>query len=94
MSRPHLIAFLALAIVCALVGGCGSDAPESALVPTDGLYRGSEPPDLIPMPEFELRDVITGEDISPADVKGKVVLVTFIDTDCKDQCPLLASAIG
>jgi cytochrome oxidase Cu insertion factor (SCO1/SenC/PrrC family) len=46
------------------------------------------------MPEFELHEVITGKDLNPDDLLGRVVLITFIDTDCKDQCPLLASAIG
>jgi protein SCO1/2 len=95
MRRRYLTAFLAAAIVAAAVGGCGSgEAQESALIPAPGVYRGSEPPGRIPMPAFELSDVITGEGISPADVRGKVVLVTFIDTDCTDQCPLLASAMG
>jgi cytochrome oxidase Cu insertion factor (SCO1/SenC/PrrC family) len=27
-------------------------------------------------------------------LRGKVVLVTFLDTDCKTKCPLIASAVG
>jgi cytochrome oxidase Cu insertion factor (SCO1/SenC/PrrC family) len=27
-------------------------------------------------------------------LRGKVVLVTFLDTDCKTKCPLIASVIG
>jgi protein SCO1/2 len=77
------------------VSGCGSsESPEPALVPAEGAYRGSEPPGRIPMPPFELRDVVSGEKVSSGDFVGKVVLITFIDTDCTDQCPLLASAIG
>ena len=28
------------------------------------------------------------------DLRGKVVLVTFLDTDCKTKCPLIASAVA
>jgi cytochrome oxidase Cu insertion factor (SCO1/SenC/PrrC family) len=100
MRRGQLVLCIvaALAVSTAsgsLVTGCGSgDRQESAIVPAEGPYRGSEPPGRIRMPEFELHDVVTGEEFNPDDFLGKVVLITFIDTDCEDQCPLLASAMG
>ena len=46
------------------------------------------------MPDFKLGDVVSGKQVSSADLRGNAVLITFVDTDCTDQCPLLASAIG
>jgi cytochrome oxidase Cu insertion factor (SCO1/SenC/PrrC family) len=80
-------------VAAILVGGCGGNAPN-AVVPAEGAYRGSEPPEGISMPAFSLRDVLTGAPVESADLRGRVVLVTFVDTDCHDKCPLLASAIG
>jgi cytochrome oxidase Cu insertion factor (SCO1/SenC/PrrC family) len=100
MRRRQLVLFLAVALTVAaasgvVVSGCGSeDGQDSAIVPAEGPYRGSEPPGRIPIPHFGFRDVISGERIDSDKLRGGVVLITFIDTDCKDQCPLLASAMG
>jgi cytochrome oxidase Cu insertion factor (SCO1/SenC/PrrC family) len=100
MRRRRLVLCIAagLAVSIAsgsLVTGCGSgDGQEAAIVPTEGPYRGSEPPGRIPMPEFELRDVIAGQELNPDELLGSVALITFIDTDCEDQCPLIASAMA
>jgi cytochrome oxidase Cu insertion factor (SCO1/SenC/PrrC family) len=98
MGRRRLPLFLALAlafIALSVVSGCGKEGvDESAIGPPDGPYRGSEPPGRIPIPQFVLRDVTSREPIDSNDLRGKVVLITFIDTDCTEQCPLIASAIG
>ena len=88
----------ALAVVASggsVVGGCG-DAGEqgAARVQAEGPYRGSEPPGRIAIPDFTLRDVVRGEELSTTELRGRAVLVTFIDTDCADKCPLIASAIA
>jgi cytochrome oxidase Cu insertion factor (SCO1/SenC/PrrC family) len=96
--RPLLFLAIALALTAAsgvVVSGCGKEgADESAIVPPGGIYRGSEPPAGIPMPQLTLRDVLSGKQVDAQDLRGKVVLITFLDTDCKDKCPLIASAIG
>jgi len=46
------------------------------------------------MPEFALHDVVSAKEVDSGALRGKVVLITFIDTDCKESCPLIASAIG
>ena len=56
-------------------------------------YRGSPPPPGIVLPSFDLRDY-TGERVRPRALKGKVVLVTFLETKCKEACPVIASQIG
>jgi cytochrome oxidase Cu insertion factor (SCO1/SenC/PrrC family) len=95
--RRLLILALALALTAAsgvAVSGCGKGAADgSAIAPPGGIYRGSEPPAGITMPQLRLRDVLSGEQVDTRDLRGKVVLITFLDTDCKDKCPLIASAI-
>jgi cytochrome oxidase Cu insertion factor (SCO1/SenC/PrrC family) len=86
--------FLAIMLV-AVLSACGGDGSQTAAVgPAQGAYRGSEPPRGIPMPEFVLRDVLSGERINSDGLRGNAVLVTFLDTDCTDKCPLIASAVG
>jgi protein SCO1 len=68
-----------------------ADAPTG---PTAGPYRGSEPPSGISLPRFALREVTSGRLVRTAELGGRVVLVTFLDTDCTEQCPIIAGAIG
>jgi cytochrome oxidase Cu insertion factor (SCO1/SenC/PrrC family) len=99
MKRRELIAF-ALVVAAALVVGAvlafsqirGQDS--SPPLTGAGPYRGSEPPGGIRMPEFELRDVVSGEQVRSADLRGRAALITFVDSDCTEQCPLLASAMA
>jgi protein SCO1 len=61
--------------------------------PPPGPYRGSEPPAGIFAPDFTLRSY-RGNVVRMQSLRGKVVLVTFLDTDCKTKCPLIASVVG
>jgi len=56
-------------------------------------YRGSRPPRGVRAPDFELRSY-QGNLVRMRDLRGKVVLVTFLDTKCTDKCPIIASQIG
>ena len=47
----------------------------------------------VPAPDFALRDQ-RGALVSLADLRGRVVAVTFLDTKCLDLCPLQASLLG
>src|ERR1700693_1991443 len=47
----------------------------------------------VPAPAFTLRDQ-TGAMISPATLRGRVVALTFLDTQCLNLCPLQASLLG
>ena len=64
-----------------------------ALRPSSGPYRGSEPPQGIPMPKFSLRDE-AGRVLDSRELRGKVVLLTFLDSRCTDACPIIASQIA
>ena len=56
-------------------------------------YTGSLPPAQIRLPEFSLPDQF-GQPVASSDLAGQVVLVTFLDTQCKEACPIVASVIG
>jgi cytochrome oxidase Cu insertion factor (SCO1/SenC/PrrC family) len=52
------------------------------------IARGSTPVDL-PAPSFQLTDQ-NGQMVSLASLRGKVVLMTFLDPVCTTDCPLIA----
>src|SRR5437016_13693616 len=100
MKRPVLLALIAAIIVVPAAAGLliqaltsGSNASPAASGPPPGAYRGSEPPAGIRLPAFTLRDY-RGNVVRRSTLRGKVVLVTFLDTDCKTKCPIFASDIG
>ena len=47
----------------------------------------------VPAPDFELVDQ-RGASVSLAALRGRVVALTFLDTQCLDLCPLQASLLG
>ncbi len=49
-------------------------------------FRGSTPPEGLEMPA-------AAYDVEPA-MRGKAVLVTFLDTQCTEACPIVARQIG
>ncbi len=100
MKRPVLLALIAAVIVVPAAAGLlihaltsGSSVTPAASGPPSGACRGSEPPAGIRLPAFTLRDY-RGDVVRTSALRGKVVLVTFLDTDCKTKCPVFASDIG
>lgn len=69
----------------------GSESPGDQ--PAAGLYRGSEPPARFTLPRFELRSY-RGTPVASRTLEGKVVLLTILDAQCTDVCPILASVIA
>jgi cytochrome oxidase Cu insertion factor (SCO1/SenC/PrrC family) len=67
----------------------GVAAPEATANP----YRGSKPPPDVRAPNLELRSY-RGELVRMRDLRGKVVLITFLDTKCTDKCPIIASQVA
>jgi cytochrome oxidase Cu insertion factor (SCO1/SenC/PrrC family) len=55
-------------------------------------YSGTEL-ESAPAPHFTLRNQ-RGETVSLADHQGKVILLTFLDPLCTDDCPLMAQEIA
>jgi cytochrome oxidase Cu insertion factor (SCO1/SenC/PrrC family) len=69
-------------------------APEpEAVGPSPGPYRGNEPPPGQRAPDFHLRSY-RGGFASMGALRGKVVLVTFLDTKCTHKCPIIAGEVG
>ena len=56
--------------------------------PAVGLDLGVDP-----APDFALKDQ-TGRTIALGDLRGKVVVLTFLYTSCPDTCPVIASRLG
>ena len=67
------------------------DAEVSA--PDQGAYRGSEPPARIIMPDFALQDY-KGEEVTSNSLLGRVVVLTFLDAQCKETCPVIAAQLA
>jgi cytochrome oxidase Cu insertion factor (SCO1/SenC/PrrC family) len=59
----------------------------------DGPYRGSEPPARITLPDFDLPSYRGGR-VSAGELRGRVVLLTLLDSQCTEACPILASVVA
>jgi protein SCO1/2 len=100
VKRPQLFLALAAAVVAALaavvvgiVAVRGSHPDSIAVLPPPGPYRGSEPPAGIVAGSFRLRSY-RGHTVSLRAERGKVVLLSFVDTKCTESCPIVTSAIA
>lgn len=51
------------------------------------------PPSSMPSPDFTLRDQ-DGNPVSVAALRGKVLAITFLDSHCKQLCPLEGDQLG
>lgn len=76
-----------VAAVTASLGG-GPSPPGQA-----SSYRGSEPPGGIAMPDFSLRNY-DGRRVRSSDLRGHVTLVTFLDSQCTESCPVIAWTVA
>ena len=81
-----LIALLAgLALVSAAVALALHRSPSAEANP----YRGTPAVRGFRMPEFTLRDQ-RGETLRSSALREKVTLLTFLDSQCTDACPVIA----
>lgn len=91
-----IVTALMLAAVGATATILAEDPPRAspAAPPgSDGPYRGSEPARRYTLPAFALRNY-GGELVRARDLRGKVVLVTFLDSQCDESCPVITSQIA
>ncbi len=86
-----VICFIVVVAALALSDRNSGSRGESRL--SADTYRGSEPPARLHMPAFALRDY-TGALVRSQDLRGKVVLLTFLDSQCTDACPVIARQIA
>jgi len=80
-----------LTLVLVAVGIAGLVSRPAA--PPVDVYRGSEPPAVIRMVDFLLRDE-NGEVVRASELKGKAVVLTFLDSQCKETCPVVAGLVA
>lgn len=96
MKRLLVLGVVAVLAAGGTVGGLlatrGSGSTEAVFAPS-GPHRGSIPPAGIRAPDFALQSY-RGPMVRMHDLRGKVVLVTFLDTACRDKCPIITSVIG
>jgi cytochrome oxidase Cu insertion factor (SCO1/SenC/PrrC family) len=84
----------------ALVGGVIAAAGVIAFAGNDseggrspGAFRGSEAPPGILIPGFRLRSY-RGQWVNERSFRGRVVVVTFLETRCTEACPIIAREIA
>jgi protein SCO1 len=56
-------------------------------------FRGNEAPEGFTVAPFELPDD-EGRVVRSAELRGKALAVTFLDTQCTEACPLIAAQMG
>jgi protein SCO1 len=85
---------VAAGLAAMLLGSGGSGSFFDVLSDdSDRRYRGSEPPAGIFVPSFSLRNY-TGELVRSDALRGKVALVTFLESKCEEACPVIAAEIA
>jgi cytochrome oxidase Cu insertion factor (SCO1/SenC/PrrC family) len=93
---------VALAALGALATGLGianrdgdASPPDTATTTREGEgpYRGSEPPGRNELADFTLRDY-DGTLVRSSALRDKVVVLTFLDSQCTESCPIIAWQIG
>jgi protein SCO1 len=87
VNRKRVV--LAVALLTGAIAAVGVVALARGNADLERQFRGSPPPSGIQLPDFELRSY-TGETIRRSELAGKVVVVTFLETKCKEACPIIA----
>jgi len=91
---PRVLAAVALATATAIAVAGIALAPRGEGETGAGRpgFAGALRPPGIPPADFALRDQ-DGEQVTLADVRGEVAVVTFLYSTCEDTCPLVAQQI-
>jgi len=82
-----------LAAAAVLAGALGGVLAVALANRSEPRYRGSQPPARITLPKFDLTSYGGGR-VASGDVKGKVVILTFLESRCREACPLIASQVA
>lgn len=92
-NRSRLILAAAAAASVLAVGAVAGVILTSRSGSDAGGYRGNPPPPGIMLGDFDLRDY-TGVRLSRNELEGKVVLLTFLESKCKEACPIIATQVA
>ena len=93
---PLALALLAAFAASACGGGEGHEHGAAASVTVtggSGRFAGGELDPPQPTPDFTLTDQ-SGQKVSMGDQRGKLVLLTFLYTNCPDVCPLITQNLN
>jgi protein SCO1/2 len=82
-------AILAIGASVALVVSLG----RGSSVTPSGPYRGSQPPGGIRIPDFALPNH-TGRVVRSSDLAGAVTVLTFLDSQCTESCPVITWTVA
>lgn len=89
-------AFLVVPILALLVAGCGGgsgSAAQDGASPFRSRFEGADFGSPKQLADFALREQ-RGELVRLSSRRGKVVLVTFLYTECPDVCPVIADNLN
>jgi cytochrome oxidase Cu insertion factor (SCO1/SenC/PrrC family) len=75
------------------LSGDAQEAPPAQLLTGQGPNRGSEPPARIVLPDFTLRSY-DGRVVRAEDLRRGITLLTFLDAQCKEACPIIAAVVS
>lgn len=89
-----LILGIAGVVAGAVLGG-GGNAGRSidAKLAAEG-FRGNAPPAVFVATDFALHDALSGDLVRMSDQRGRVVVLTFLESRCATACPLIASQVA
>jgi cytochrome oxidase Cu insertion factor (SCO1/SenC/PrrC family) len=87
------VGLLAGAVALGAIFAAREGGGEPASGPPRGPYRGSEPPSGLRAPDFTLRDY-RGKTVTMRALRGRVVLLSFVDSKCKEKCPIVTSVMA
>jgi protein SCO1 len=97
MRRAPLLAALLAALFASACGGgqehVHGTSPSLTVSGGSGRFAGGELSPPQSTPNFTLTDQ-SGQKVSMADQRGKLVLLTFLYTNCPDVCPLITQNLN
>lgn len=91
--KTLLAAAAALAGGAAVLAGVALSTGSSDRAPAGNPFRGTKAVPGISLPSFALRDH-RGRTLTSSELRGRVVLLTFLDSQCKEACPVIAAALA
>ncbi|MEX0788142.1 MAG: SCO family protein [Anaerolineales bacterium] len=86
LPRSLIVSHALLLSLAVLVAACGAPPTDDPGAPYAGTRLEGTAPD------FELLDQ-TGASVAGHDFQGKVVALTFLDSRCRDVCPLTSAEL-
>lgn len=87
LTRPRTMLGLLMVIAVLILAACGGSSPAPPSAADPAAYEGTEIGGAAP--DFQLVDQ-RGDPVRLSDFHGKVVVLSFLDSNCHDICPLTA----